>query len=140
MSTSIVLSVVSDDHPGIVEKLSELLADHGGNWTESSMLTLAGKFAGILLASVPENEVDALIDRLRGLEQQGMQVVAQRTARADHTAIILSLEAVFAALAGWMILSETLSVRGLVGCAVMLAGMIVSQLRKDDAPETVGAN
>ena len=79
MSTSIVLSVVSDDHPGIVEKLSELLADHGGNWTESSMLSLAGKFAGILLASVPENEVDSLIDKLRGLDQMGMQVVAQRS-------------------------------------------------------------
>ena len=79
MSTSIVLSVVSDDHPGIVEKLSELLADHGGNWTESSMLSLAGKFAGILLASVPENQVDALIDKLGGLDQQGMQVVAQRS-------------------------------------------------------------
>jgi glycine cleavage system regulatory protein len=79
MSTSIVLSVVSDDRPGIIEALSELLADHDGNWTESSMLSLAGKFAGILLASVPENQVDAFIENLGRLEQQGMQVVAQRS-------------------------------------------------------------
>ena len=79
MSTSIVLSVVSDDRPGIVESLSELLAGHGGNWTESSMLSLAGKFAGILLASLPEKQVDAFIDSLKALEKEGMQVVAQRS-------------------------------------------------------------
>ena len=57
MNTSIVLSVLSDDHPGIVESLSDVLASNGGNWAESSMLSLAGKFAGILLAQVPEGRV-----------------------------------------------------------------------------------
>jgi glycine cleavage system regulatory protein len=55
MNVPIVLTVVTDDHPGIVEELSDALATHGGNWTESSMMTLAGKFAGILLAEVPES-------------------------------------------------------------------------------------
>ena len=59
MNTSIVLSVLSDDRPGIVEALSDVLARHDGNWTESSMLSLAGKFAGILLAEVPNGEADA---------------------------------------------------------------------------------
>jgi glycine cleavage system regulatory protein len=77
MSTSIVLTVVSEDHPGIVETLSELLADHGGNWTESSMLSLAGQFAGILLASVPDQQVDAFVEGLARLESEGMQVVAK---------------------------------------------------------------
>jgi len=79
MSTSIVLSVVSDDHPGIVESLSELLADYGGNWTESSMMSLAGKFAGIILASVPDKQAVAFIEGLGALEKEGMQIVAQRT-------------------------------------------------------------
>ena len=82
MSTSIVLSVVSDDHPGIIESLSEVLANHGGNWTESSMLSLAGKFAGILLTSLPEEQADAFIDNLKLLEKEGMQIVAQRTGTA----------------------------------------------------------
>ena len=56
-----------------------------------------------------------------------LQVVAQRHAPSAHAAIILSLEAVFAALAGWLILGEVLSPRGLVGCALMLAGMFVSR-------------
>lgn len=58
-----------------------------------------------------------------------LQVVAQRNARPSHAAIILSLEAVFAALGGWIILGETLTVRGMTGCALMLSGMLISQLR-----------
>jgi drug/metabolite transporter (DMT)-like permease len=40
----------------------------------------------------------------------------------------MSLETVFAAFGGWMLLDETLSLRGLAGCALMLAGMLLSQL------------
>jgi glycine cleavage system regulatory protein len=83
MSTSIVLTVVSNDHPGIVNSLSELLADNGGNWTESSMLSLAGKFAGILLASVPDKNADAFIRALGSMENEGMQIVAQHTGAAS---------------------------------------------------------
>jgi drug/metabolite transporter (DMT)-like permease len=57
-----------------------------------------------------------------------LQVVAQRDAHPAHASILMSLEAVFAAFAGWMILGEMLSLRGLVGCALMLAGMLISQL------------
>lgn len=57
-----------------------------------------------------------------------LQVLAQRDATPSATAIILSLEAVFAALGGWWLLGETISPRGLVGCALMLAGVLASQL------------
>jgi drug/metabolite transporter (DMT)-like permease len=57
-----------------------------------------------------------------------LQVVAQRNAHPAHAAILLSLESVFAALGGWMVLHESLSLRSLVGCALMLAGMLISQL------------
>ena len=57
-----------------------------------------------------------------------LQVVAQRDAHPAHASILMSLEAVFAAIGGWLMLGETLSPRGLVGCALMLTGMIVSQL------------
>ena len=82
MSTSIVLTVVSEDHPGIVETLSELLAKHGGNWTESSMLSMAGQFAGILLARVPDQQAEAFIEDLPTLESEGMQIVARRSVSA----------------------------------------------------------
>ena len=78
MSVSIVLTIVSDDRPGIVEQLSEILEEHEGNWIESSMLALAGKFAGILLASVPEAQADSFLVAMRTLESRGMHIVAQR--------------------------------------------------------------
>ncbi|MDP3427258.1 MAG: DMT family transporter [Humidesulfovibrio sp.] len=58
-----------------------------------------------------------------------LQVVAQRDANPAHAAIILSMEAVFAAVAGYFVLGEVLAVRALIGCALMLGGMLVSQLR-----------
>ena len=78
-NASIVLTVVADDQPGIVEALSDALATHHGNWTESSMMTLAGKFAGILLAEVPEERAASFLNVLDSLEAGGMQIVAQRS-------------------------------------------------------------
>jgi len=57
-----------------------------------------------------------------------LQVIAQRDAHPAHAAILLSLESVFAAIGGWLILGEVISPRGLVGCGLMLAGMLLSQL------------
>jgi drug/metabolite transporter (DMT)-like permease len=62
-----------------------------------------------------------------------LQLVGQRRTPPSHAAIILGLEAVFAALGGWAVLGETLSGRALLGCALMLAGVIVSQLRRGRA-------
>lgn len=58
-----------------------------------------------------------------------LQVVAQRDADPAHAAIILSLEAVFAAVAGYFVLGELLTVRALLGCGLMLGGMLLSQLK-----------
>ena len=57
-----------------------------------------------------------------------IQVIAQREAHPANAAIIMSLEAVFALIGGWMILGESIPVRGLLGCLLMLIGMILSQL------------
>ena len=82
MNISVVLTIVSDDRPGIVESLSRLLEEHGGNWTESSMQSLAGKFAGILLASLPEESADSFLSALERLRADGMHVLAQRSQEA----------------------------------------------------------
>ena len=58
-----------------------------------------------------------------------LQVVGQRTAPSSHTAIILSFEAVFAAFCGWLILGEYLTQPELIGCALILAGGLISQLK-----------
>jgi drug/metabolite transporter (DMT)-like permease len=57
-----------------------------------------------------------------------LQVVAQKDAPAIHAALILSLEAVFSAIFGWLILGEVMNNRGTIGCILMLTGMLIVQL------------
>ena len=52
MTDYLVLTVIADDREGIVEQISQTIIEHGGNWMESSMARLAGKFAGILMVEV----------------------------------------------------------------------------------------
>ncbi len=59
-----------------------------------------------------------------------IQIIAQQDAASSHAAIIMSLEAVFAVFGGWLLLDEQLGSRGVVGCALMMAGMLLSQLRR----------
>lgn len=56
-----------------------------------------------------------------------LQVVGQKSAPASHAAIIMSLEAIFAALGGWLWLNEHLTGRELTGCILMLVGVLLSQ-------------
>lgn len=57
-----------------------------------------------------------------------LQVVGQRHAPPADAAILMSMESVFAVLGGWLLLGEQLTARALLGCALMLAGILVSQL------------
>ena len=61
-----------------------------------------------------------------------LQVIAQKNAKPSHAAIILSLEAVFGAVGGALLLDEVLSQRELFGCALMLCGMVISQVSWSD--------
>jgi drug/metabolite transporter (DMT)-like permease len=57
-----------------------------------------------------------------------LQIVGQKNAKPAQAAIILSMEAVFAALGGYLLLHEHMSTRGLMGCLLMLIGMLLPQL------------
>ena len=58
-----------------------------------------------------------------------LQVVGQKHAKPSHAAIVLSMESVFASIGGLIILHENLGIRGYIGCALMLSGMLISQFR-----------
>ena len=80
MNTCLVLTVIADDKPGLVETLAEVIADHEGSWLESSMSQLAGKFAGILRLSVATNRAGNLIDALSSLPAELKLIVEQAEA------------------------------------------------------------
>jgi glycine cleavage system regulatory protein len=64
---SLILTVIGDDRPGLVERLATAISEHNGNWLESSMSHLSGKFAGIVCVSLPEAQLAALQSALAGL-------------------------------------------------------------------------
>lgn len=83
MTISLLLTLIGEDRPGLVEALSDVLTQHGGNWEESRMATLGGKFAGILLVTVPASNSDALIHALDELKSQGLHVRASHSSGTD---------------------------------------------------------
>jgi glycine cleavage system regulatory protein len=67
MQHSLVFTFICNDKPGIVDQLSKIVANHNGNWQESRMTKLAGKFTGIVQISVDEQKLDALKGTLTAL-------------------------------------------------------------------------
>src|SRR5215468_2961532 len=84
--TDLVLTLIGTDRPGLVEAVAGIIAAHGGNWLESRMTHLAGKFAGILRAELPPDRADAALAALAGLEARGLRVVAEAAPRAAGAA------------------------------------------------------
>ncbi|MBQ7230096.1 MAG: DMT family transporter [Oscillospiraceae bacterium] len=58
-----------------------------------------------------------------------LQILGQQHLPPEPASLIMSLESVFAVLAGWVILGQTLSPTELLGCCLVFAGVILSQLR-----------
>lgn len=75
----LVLTILGDDQPGLVSAVSAPVNAHGGSWEHSQLAQLAGKFAGIVLVSVPDAETDALVADLVGLQDRGLHVQVERT-------------------------------------------------------------
>lgn len=95
MRASLVLTVIGQDKPGIVEHLSQIVAASEGNWEESRMSRLAGKFAGILRVSVDASRAEHLAKALTELEAKGLRVVVEKSeAEETGTFTTLALELV----------------------------------------------
>jgi glycine cleavage system regulatory protein len=77
---ALVLTFVGDDRPGLVSAISEKIAACGATWLESRSARLAGKFAGILLVSVPEARATELQSSLRQLDSAGLHLTIEQGA------------------------------------------------------------
>lgn len=78
--TPMVLTLIGDDKPGLVNAASAAVAAHGGTWLESRLARLAGKFAGIVHIAAPDDRSDELAQALRALESAGLKVTVERGA------------------------------------------------------------
>jgi len=75
MTSDLVLTLIGADRPGLVEEVASVVNREGGNWLESRMAHLAGKFAGILRVEVPNANRDGLQKALAELESRGLRIV-----------------------------------------------------------------
>ncbi len=75
----IVMTVIGDDRPGLVDALAGAVASAGGSWTRSNMSRLGGKFAGIAVVSIDADRADALDRLLDPIRTSGLlQVTVSR--------------------------------------------------------------
>lgn len=79
MTTSLVVTAIGPDRPGIVKELSDAAQRFGANWAASRMANLAGQFAGMVHFEVAEDRAGALCEALSALESSGLRVVIARS-------------------------------------------------------------
>ena len=75
MKTPIVMTVIANDRPGLVEMISARVANCGGNWEQSRMCRLGGQFAGIVKVEVEESRRMELLDSLHELSEEGLRII-----------------------------------------------------------------
>ncbi len=75
--TKLVLTLVADDRPGLIKSVSDIVVAHQGNWLESRLAQLAGKFAGIVLVDVPADHAEALTDALADFGKQDARIMVE---------------------------------------------------------------
>jgi glycine cleavage system regulatory protein len=80
--TSLVVTLIGPDRPGMVSAVSQAATAHDANWTDSLMANFAGQFAGIVQLDVPPDRCEALLTALRLLESPDMHVAVARASAA----------------------------------------------------------
>jgi len=73
--SSLVITVIGPDRPGLVDAVADCVASQGGNWLESRMSHLGGQFAGILRVEVEYGEREGLVQALRALGQGELELI-----------------------------------------------------------------
>ncbi|MEP7207945.1 MAG: ACT domain-containing protein [Casimicrobiaceae bacterium] len=96
MTTSLVITAIGGDRPGIVNAVSDVAQRFGANWAGSRMASLAGQFAGMVHFEVADDKAQALADALQALEATGLRIVIAVSAvpRAPGRRRSVRLEAV----------------------------------------------
>jgi glycine cleavage system regulatory protein len=74
MATSLVITAIGADRPGIVNAVSDVARRFGANWAGSRMASLAGQFAGMVHFEVADEQADALTAALQALEKTGLAI------------------------------------------------------------------
>jgi glycine cleavage system regulatory protein len=84
MSGFLIISIMADDRPGLVESLSHIIRENEGSWLESRMSHLAGKFAGIVQVRVNDNKKQSLTEALMLLKDQNWLITIEESVQTQQ--------------------------------------------------------
>ncbi len=90
--TSLAVTLIGNDRPGIIQDVAEVATQHGANWLESQMADLAGQFAGIVHLDVPAEQAEPLTAALKALAKDGLQINAVSTAASVNNKREITLQ------------------------------------------------
>jgi glycine cleavage system regulatory protein len=82
-----ILTLIGEDKPGLVQKLAEVVKEHNGNWEESRLANLRGKFSGIVLVSLPRDHSEKFEQDIDQLSAQGLSIRAHQTTLSERPRI-----------------------------------------------------
>jgi len=83
VNISLVMTLLGKDQPGIVERVSAVVAEHGGNWEQSQMARLSGRFAGFIRISTPPDCAASLEQGLLAIAQPDLDLRVDRIDAAE---------------------------------------------------------
>lgn len=107
----VALSIVEFFVTGVLSGIGMLFTEVP-SWSQISAAAIPLLYTGILSSGVAYT----------------FQIIGQQHLSASVASLIMSLESVFATLAGWLILKEVLSTQELIGCSLVFAAVILSQI------------
>jgi len=87
VTTRVLISFFCDDRPGVIEQLSEVVAHAGGNWLDSQLSRLGGRFAGVLQVQVPIAQQEELAEALQKLDSVGITTSLTGAGAAAETPV-----------------------------------------------------
>lgn len=129
-------------HIMVIDRFNEKNAD--GMKMSCIQFFTAGLLMTVCMFIFENPEINAIMDAKYTILYAGimscgaaytLQIIGQRYTDPTSATLIMSLESVFAALSGWIILSESLSIKELFGCILVFAAVILSQLGASSLPE-----
>jgi glycine cleavage system regulatory protein len=94
MTVAVILTVVGSDRPGLTQALADAVLAAGGNWLESHLSRLGGKYVGSVLVELPEEGLAMLEQAAREIDAAGLKVAmvgADTDSRTKGQPLLLDL-------------------------------------------------
>ena len=85
MKTKVILSALGSDRPGLTQGLADAILGAGGNWLESHLSHLGGKYVGSVLVEIDQDRLPELKDAVAQVDTSGLHVSMVAAGEQDES-------------------------------------------------------